>query len=242
MQCSHDRDDTSSAPKRCCYRSKPIPIFLILTEESTPIGRSVGILGGSFDPIHIGHLWIAEAAREQLNLDEVLWVPAATSPLKPAGPTASDNHRKAMIQLAIGGNASFSLDGRELRAGGISYSVDTVRSLRQEEPDTQWFFIMGSDSLASMESWNEPSEFLELVTPAIIQRGGDPPIDLSVLETLTRQDRIEQIERYIVKMPAIELSSTEIRKRLELGQSIRYRVPAAVETYIDFEKVYDIDA
>ena len=103
----------------------------------------IGVLGGSFDPPHIGHLWIAEAARESLALDEVRWIPAAISPLKPDGPTATDEQRLQMVRLAVSGCEGYVVDDRELRRGSVSYTTDTLRELAEEYPEAEVFFIMG---------------------------------------------------------------------------------------------------
>ena len=200
--------------------------------------RRIGVFGGSFDPVHEGHLWIAEAARESLSLDEVRWVPAATSPLKRGGTVASDESRLQMVRLAISGNHSFVLDDRELRRGEISYTVDTIAEMKAEQPGDEFFLIIGSDSLASFDRWHQPTKLLEMVTPAVIQRGGDPSIDFSVLDRLTTFDHIESIRQQVVTMPLIEVSSTDLRNRIAAGRSIRYQVPAAVEALIQHDGLY----
>lgn len=193
------------------------------------MNRSIGIYGGSFDPVHVGHLWIAEAAREQLTLDEVRWIPAATSPLKRGGPIASDDDRLQMVRLAVSGNAKFVVDDRELRRGDVSFTVDTIAELAAEHNDAELFLVIGSDSLASFDRWHEPAKLLTMVTLAVIQRGGDPPIDFAVIEPF----ETESIDRHVVvTMPAIEVSSTDLRRRIAAGHSIRYQVPAPVEAMI----------
>lgn len=200
--------------------------------------RRVGIFGGSFDPVHLGHLWIAEAARSELNLDAVVWIPAATSPLKPNGPVASDQDRLQMVRLAISSNPDFVLDDREITRGQISYTVDTIEELRNEQPDDDLFLIVGSDSLASLDRWHRPTRLLERVTLAVIQRGGDAAIDFAILEDLTTPDRIRAIQQSVVPMPIIQVSSTDLRQRVLTKQSIRYQVPAAVEAFIQSNSPY----
>ena len=116
----------------------------------------IGILGGSFDPPHIGHLWIAEAVREVLKLDEIRWIPAAISPLKPDGPVASNEQRRQMVALAVSGFSEYLVDDRELDRGNVSYTVDTLQGLKEEFPKAEFFLIMGSDSLASLQHWFQP--------------------------------------------------------------------------------------
>lgn len=203
------------------------------------MSKRIGIFGGSFDPVHIGHLWIAEAAREQCGLDEVRWIPAAVSPLKQDGPIASDADRLEMVRLAISGNEKFAVDQRELQRGEISYTVDTLAELAEELSGDQLFLIIGSDSLMSFDRWHQPSRILDLATPAVIQRGGDMAIDFSILNRLTNQAKIDAAKEHIVKMPLIELSSSDIRARVARRDSVRYRIPAAVEAFISHSGLYD---
>ncbi len=202
------------------------------------MSRRIGIFGGSFDPVHLGHLWIAEAAREQLSLDEVRWIPAATSPLKPNGPVASDDHRLQMVRLAISGNQSFVLDDREIVRGEVSYTVDTIAEIKASQPDDELFLIIGSDSLACFDRWHQPKRLLEIATLAVIQRGGDAEIDFSILDNLVDIDRLDVIKNSVVAMPLIEVSSTDLRRRMMDGSSIRYLTPAAVEAFVRAENPY----
>lgn len=198
----------------------------------------IGVFGGSFDPVHLGHLWIAESALEALALDHVRWVPAATNPLKREGPSATPADRLAMVRLAVAGCQRHVIDDRELHRGGISYTVDTLEELTSEFPAAELFLILGSDSLAEFSRWHQPARLLELAIPAIVQRGGSEPIDLSVLEGLIDAERIEIIRRSIIAMPLIEVSSSELRQRIAEGRSIRFRVPRAVEAMIEAEGLY----
>ncbi len=198
----------------------------------------IGIFGGSFDPIHLGHLWIAEAAHESLALNQIRWIPAATSPLKLHGPTASNEDRIEMLRLAISGSARDVIDDREIRRGGVSYTVDTIAELKNETPEAEFVMLIGSDSLHSMRLWQSPERLLQMVIPAVVQRGGDPPIDFSVLEGLVEPSRIELFRDYVVAMPLIELSSGELRQRIASGRSIRYRVPRSVEAMIHSKGIY----
>ena len=201
----------------------------------------IGIFGGSFDPVHYGHLWIAQSALESLELSEIHWIPAAQSPLKPGGPVAPAEDRLQMLKLAIGGAEQHVVDDREIRRGEISYTVDTVNELLHENPDAQILMVIGSDSLASMEKWHEPKQLLEKVIPAVVQRGGDPDIDFGVLKDLVTPERIELFRKHVIKMPVIELSSSDLRERIGAGKGIRFRVPRAVEAMIAANKIYQID-
>ncbi|MAI72145.1 MAG: nicotinate (nicotinamide) nucleotide adenylyltransferase [Rhodopirellula sp.] len=198
----------------------------------------IGILGGSFDPPHIGHLWIAEAVRETLKLDKIHWIPAAISPLKPHGPVASNEQRRQMVALAISGCSEYLVDDRELNRGDVSYTVDTLQDLKTEFPTAEFFLIMGSDSLASIQKWHQPKRLLQLATLVVLQRGADDEIDFNVLSGLASESQIHRIRESQVMMPLIELSSSEIRERLQNGHSIRFRTSRSVEAYIKAEKLY----
>ncbi len=198
----------------------------------------IGVFGGSFDPVHIGHLWIAEAALESLELNEIRWIPAATSPLKPHGPVASDEDRLQMLRLAVSGCENHIVDDREIRRGDVSYTVDTIAGLHQEYPQAELLLIIGSDSLASIREWHEPQRLLELIVPAVVQRGGEQQLDFSVLEGLADQARIELIRKHVISMPLIEISSQDLRRRVREGKSIRFRTPRAVEAMIQSQIIY----
>lgn len=198
----------------------------------------IGILGGSFDPVHLGHLWIAEAALESLQLDELRWIPAATSPLKPSGPVASESARLQMLRLAVSGCPNYVVEDREIRRGDVSYTVDTLQELAAERGEAEWFLIVGSDSLASFQQWHRPERILQLAKLAVVQRSGGAEIDFSPLASLADEARIEEFRQCVIPMPLIELSSTEIRDRIAAGRSIRFRVPHAVRALIEAEGLY----
>ncbi|TWU42319.1 nicotinate (nicotinamide) nucleotide adenylyltransferase [Novipirellula artificiosorum] len=198
----------------------------------------IGLFGGSFDPVHLGHLWIAESAIESLGLDQVRWIPAALSPLKPNGPVASDQDRLEMLRLAISGSEKHVIDDREVRRGDVSYTVDTVVQLQSEFPIDDFYLIIGSDSLATIRQWYQSRKLLEKILLAVVQRGGEEQLDFSVLDRVATPQRIEEIGRHTIKMPVIEISSREIRERVAQGRSIRYRVPRSVEALIDAKNLY----
>lgn len=198
----------------------------------------VGIFGGSFDPVHLGHLWIAQTALETLGLDRVRWIPAAVSPLKQRGPTAPAATRLEMLRLAIAGTEGHVVDDRELRRGELSYTVDTLSELSREHPDEQRFLLIGSDSLATIQQWHEPAQLCELATLAVVQRGGEAAIDFSVLTGIATQARIEAARQHVIPMPIIEVASSDLRRRVANGQSIRFRTPRAVEALITSTGLY----
>lgn len=198
----------------------------------------IGVFGGSFDPVHIGHLWIAEAALESLELDEIRWIPAAMSPLKPNGPVAAEEDRLQMLRLAVSGCENHIVDDREIRRGDVSYTVDTISDLQQEFPEAELLIIIGSDSLATIREWHRSERLLKLAVPAVVQRGGEAELDFSVLKGLVDPARIELIRQHVIPMPVIEISSRDLRRRLANKRSIRFRTPRAVEAMIQSQNIY----
>ncbi|MFN9985255.1 MAG: nicotinate-nucleotide adenylyltransferase [Pirellula sp.] len=194
--------------------------------------KKIGVFGGSFDPIHLGHLIIAEQFREGLGLDAVRIVPAKVSPFKTESPPSSDKHRLEMIRLAIGANPYFSVDESEIRRGGVSYSIDTIRAMQELEPDAEFYLLIGADSLVDLRKWREPSELLSRVQLVVASRGGMPDPDWASLSGIATPAQIEAIQRIRLDVPSIEIASRDIQRRVREGRSIRYLVPAAVEAYV----------
>ena len=199
----------------------------------------LGIFGGTFDPVHLGHLWIASAAIETLNLDQLWFVPAARNPLKPDGPVAEDADRLRMLQLAVGGHSKMRVDSREIdramgddRADRPSFTVDTLESIANEQADAVLFLIVGGDSLASFDRWHRVDRITELATIAAVRRGGGGDLRYDVLRAAASPAAADAARRNEIVMPIIELSASVIRDRLAAGRTIRYLVPAAVEAMI----------
>ncbi len=197
----------------------------------------IGLFGGSFDPIHFGHLILAEQCREQTQLDQVWFVPSATSPLKQHSPMGSNRQRLEMVQIAIAGHDGFQANEIELDRGGISYTVDTFRGLRTSHPDVEWSLIIGGDSLAEFSKWREPAEICRLALPLVYSRPNSPA-DLTVLRSFVDDERMAEIERIAIQPILIDISSTELRRRVAAGRSIRYLTPRAVEKYIESNGLY----
>lgn len=185
----------------------------------------VGIFGGTFNPPHVGHLMIAEHARETAQLERVLFVPAFQPPHKIGREIIAPHHRLEMTRLAIKGNRSFEVSDVEIRQKGISYTVDTIRLLRSRLPDADLYLILGADSLAEYESWKEPGEIRSQAQLLVYPRGNQPVPHAS-----------HGVE--FMKGPGIGISSTEIRGRVAMGRSIRYYVPALVGSYIKRHRLY----
>lgn len=195
---------------------------------------NIGVLGGTFDPIHIGHLIVAEEARTRLGLERVLFVPAGNPWLKQNNSISPASHRVEMVRRGIAGNPGFELSALEVERSGPSYTVDTMRALRQQlGAEVGLFFILGLDTLAELPLWKEPGELGRLCTLVVAPRSGERGLqDLEAsIEGLS--GRVVQLD-----MPLIGVSSSEIRQRVAQGGSIRYLVPGAVEDYIAHQGLY----
>jgi nicotinate-nucleotide adenylyltransferase len=191
-----------------------------------------GVFGGSFDPVHYGHLILAECCREQCRLDRVWFVPAGRPPHKKDRELSPGAKRAEMLELAIAGNEHFAVSRFELERPETSYTVDTLRHFRQQEPNTELFVLLGADMLCDLPNWREAGEVCRLATPVGVQRPGSPPLNYECLSSIASPEQIERFQRHRVEMPQIGISSTEIRRRLAAGQSIRYWTPRAVEEYL----------
>ncbi len=201
----------------------------------------LGLFGGSFDPVHYGHLLLAECCREQARLDAVWFLPAAVPPHKRGQNLTPSDRRIEMLQLAIAGNAAFSVNRYETDRGGVNYSVDTLAHFRQESPEMELFFLLGADMLHDLPTWHEPARVCQLATPIVVRRPGANQLDFDRLGPIATPGQIDEIRRLQVEMPEIGISSTEIRRRVAAGQSIRYLTPRAVEKYIATHGIYTAD-
>lgn len=204
----------------------------------TLVPDRIGIFGGTFDPIHHGHLAIAEAARQELGLERVLFVPARTPPHRPDRPIAGADDRAAMVGLAIAANPAFELSRIELDRDGPSFVVDTVRALAAEAgPDRQpdLWFILSADAFAGFLDWRDPAGILELCRLAVLPREGHPPASLRAIATALPQhaDRVRLLDG-----PRLRLAATEVRSRAARALSVRYLVPDAVAAYIGDHRLY----
>ncbi len=187
----------------------------------------LGLFGGSFDPVHLGHLLAASESADRLGLDRVEFVTAARPPHK--RPVASPEARHEMVVLAVGRDARFFASRLELDYPGPSFTVDTLRRARRRWPEAELFFITGADAYRDVETWKEPEALFELATMVAVTR---PGYDLKRLAPFFRE-RVRVLE-----IPGYEVSSTEIRRRVAAGRSIRYLVPFEVEVYIEKHGLY----
>lgn len=197
----------------------------------------IGVFGGSFDPVHMGHLTVAQDAVEQLELDRLIFVPAAVPPHKQGKTLADGRQRLEMLQLATEGNPDFEVSDMELRRGGISYTFDTMMQVRTERPGAELFFIVGLDSLTILHSWKNIEQLFKLCTIVPFARGGEEPAQVAAHIQLPEPLKTGLLNR-LIRIHEIEISASEIRMRLAEGLSIRYLVPPEVEMYIAEHGLY----
>jgi len=197
---------------------------------------NTGVLGGTFDPIHMGHLIVAEETRSRLNLDLVLFMPTGRPWLKANNYISMAEHRVQMVRLAIADEPYFKLSTREVERAGPSYTIDTITELRSQAGDSdELFFILGWDNLVQLPRWHEPSRLVQMCHLVSVPRVGCPPPDLDSLEAA-----IPGLSRSVIMLdrPQIEISASEIRERVARGLSISYLVPEPVERYIKQHRLY----
>lgn len=195
--------------------------------------RAIGIMGGTFDPIHIGHLITAACAADQLNLEQVIFVPAAIPPHKRHRMLTSEAERLAMTRLAVQDHPHFSVSDLEIQRGGISYTVETLRWFREAYPEHRLYFIIGGDTVPDIVSWKSPEELMKL---AYFVVGGRPGYTYEGMNQTFYQRYIERI--VFLEMPGVGISSTEIRQRVRKGKTIQYQLPPAVEAFIHEHHLY----
>lgn len=190
-----------------------------------------GLMGGTFDPIHAGHLLAAEAAREAAGLDEVWFIPTNVPPHKPQ-PGAGARERLEMVRLAIADHPAFRAEEAELDRGGVSYTVDTVAALRERYPERSFYWIVGTDMMNDLPNWHRIEELAAQVRFVCLRRQGEESEE-GALPAYLREKLLH------APMPPIGISSTDIRERLRGGRSIRYQVPEAVRDYIERNGLYE---
>lgn len=187
----------------------------------------LGIYGGSFDPVHLGHLLVAQAAVEELGLDKIFFVPAAQSPFKPGQKPAADAVRLQLLRLALAGKTNWEVDGQEIRRGGISFTVDTLRAYAKEFPGAKLFYLIGADNAAKLDEWREPADLAQLAEFVAIPRpGGNGPVFPPPFRGRT------------LRGFPFAVSSSEIRARVKAGLTVENLVPAAVAEAIRNAKLY----
>jgi len=217
--------------------------------------KKLGILGGTFNPIHVGHLAAAEEVRERLDLASILFIPSFLPPHKDDEAIPPAAQRLAMVKIAIAGNPQFSLSDIEVQRGGKSYTVDTVTDLHRAYPGAEFFFITGLDSFLDIQTWKDWERLLGLCSFVVLSRQGHAFTDLVNLPFMkTSKQKLEVLDSgeqarikaetpagmsiWLEQVPLYDISSTDIRKRIRQGRSIKYLLPDAVETYIINNTLY----
>jgi nicotinate-nucleotide adenylyltransferase len=187
----------------------------------------LALLGGSFDPPHVGHLLAAGDAFEALSLDRLVLIPAAVQPLKVGRAAGTGAQRLAMTRLLVDGDERFAVDPIEIERDGLSYTVDTLATFAERYPDAERYFLVGADVFSSFHKWREPERIVQLATLAVLQRAGETP---NLAEVLGKP--------VLLPTRRVDISSTEIRDRVRQGKSIRGFVPEAVAAFIEAERLY----
>jgi len=210
------------------------------------MAKQLAIFGGSFNPIHFGHLIVAECCLEQARLDRVLFMPAATPPHKQDMTLAAPEDRIEMLQLAVGSHAQFEVDPQECNRGGISYTVNTVENLIHQFPNEHFSLILGPDALLSLPLWKDPQRILALIKILAIERHG-----IDDIEKITQQPQLKellsekqscQIKTDRIRVPAIGIRANQLREAVATGKSIRFRTPRNVELFIARKRLFSPDA
>lgn len=202
--------------------------------------RRIGLFGGTFDPPHVGHLVLAECARDRLRLDEVRFIPAGQPPHKPGARLTGAGRRVAMARLAVRGNPAFAVSTIETRRGGPSFTVETLREVAAAAPDARLFLIMGADSLDEFATWREPEAILRLATLAVAERPGAVARSRRGARGAPPRGRPGTRGASVAWLGNAEIgvSSSLVRERVRAGRSIRYLVPDAVARYIARHRLY----
>jgi nicotinate-nucleotide adenylyltransferase len=190
----------------------------------------LGIFGGTFDPVHYGHLLLAESCREQLKLDEIRFVPAATPPHKVDQPITDGQSRADMLSLAVSGYPEFVVDRRELKRKSPSFTVDTLVEFAAEFPAAELYFLVGADSLRDLLTWREPERITKLATLVACNRPGLPELQKAQVVQWVGPEIADRI--LTLQMAGTDISASEMRDRVRDGRSLRFLTPRAVETYV----------
>lgn len=218
--------------------SRAIPVAEAAPAVVDPAGasRRIGILGGTFDPPHVGHLWLAAMAAGTMELERVLFMPAGQPPHKPRRGMTAAADRLLMTRLAIEGDPAFELTAIEMERTGPSYTIDSITDLERIcGPDARLFLIMAADSLAQIDTWREPDRLLERVEWVVGPRPGSRPPDAAALADRFG-DNAGRI--HLLSGPSLDVSSSDIRRRVAAGQTIRYLVPGRVDELIAVRGLY----
>jgi len=200
--------------------------------------QRIGLLGGTFDPIHFGHLLLAVHSYEELDLDRVIFIPSRLPPHK-SEPVAEAADRLEMVRLALADDDRFLVCDCELGRAEPSYTIETVRQLQSSlGSDAHLFWLIGSDMVGDLPSWHKIDELVELIEIIVVGRAGQAEPDYPALEPTLTAEQIRRLRAQGIKLPLIDISSTAIRERIGAGQSVHYLLPRVVEEYIIQHKLY----
>ena len=200
--------------------------------------QRIGLLGGTFDPIHMGHLLLATHSYDELGLDRVMFIPARLPPHK-GKPTVGAEDRLAMVRLAVGDDERFLVCDCELARAEPSYTIDTVRQLKDSlGGDSELLWLIGSDMVADLPDWHKVGELVKLIEIIVVGRAGQAEPDYSALAPALTVEQIDRLKARAINLPLIDISSTGIRERLRRTKSVRYLVPSSVQQYITDHQLY----
>jgi nicotinate-nucleotide adenylyltransferase len=202
----------------------------------------IGVFGGTFDPVHLGHLILAEQCRDQGRLDQVRFVPSARPPHKQKHVLTPFRHRAEMLQLATAGHPAFRVDELENGRPGPSYTVDTLDELHGSQPEAEWFLLVGSDTLAELAEWYDPAGIVRRAALLVMRRGDERALSAEELRQSLRLPAAEAVRLELIDAPRIDISSRDLRRRAAEGRSLRYLLPRAVECYIEEKGLYRVPA
>ncbi|HEG42661.1 MAG TPA: nicotinate (nicotinamide) nucleotide adenylyltransferase [Phycisphaerales bacterium] len=197
------------------------------------------LFGGSFDPIHRGHIIVAKSAAKQIGADEVVFIPTRRSPHKELFPSAGNKARLDMVSIAISEENTFQVSDCELKRPDPSYTIDTIRFFRQTFPDdTQFYWLIGADMLAELPKWHEMDHVVDECNLSVMNRGGIDVPDVTVLEGLIGSEAVEKLKKNMISTPMVEVSSTEIRAKIAAKQDVSELLDADVLSYIHKNRLY----
>ncbi|KAB3537239.1 nicotinate-nucleotide adenylyltransferase [Alkaliphilus pronyensis] len=199
--------------------------------------KGIGILGGTFDPIHLGHLYIAEAAMDELALEKVIFIPTCISPHKLQANITEVSHRLIMTNIATNANKRFLVSDIEIKRRGISFTIETINELKKIYNDNnKLHLILGGDSFIGLEEWKSYKTLLETTNLVVVSRAGNK--DVEIKEKINHYKSLYNTKIILLTIPTLEISATSIRQRVNEGKTIKYLVPEGVETYIAKNKLY----
>jgi nicotinate-nucleotide adenylyltransferase len=201
--------------------------------------RKIALFGGTFDPVHLGHTIVASDVIEHIGAEKIIFIPAKRSPLKAFSPMANDDDRLEMTSLAIAQENRFEVSDYELKRPAPSYTIETVKNFQDEYGgDTLIYWLIGADSIGDLEYWHKIVELIDICDITTMYRAGFEPPDFSGFETIWGRKRIEKLQRNVVETSLVDISSTEIRKRLAAGRDVTDMLHTAVADYIKERNLY----